>query len=43
MRDLERKKPGYRQSVARQDFFYCANDTLLQRYLQGLRQAGVPE
>jgi TolB-like protein len=41
LQELSAKKPGYNLSVAEDSFFYCANDRLLDRYMKGLRQAGV--
>jgi TolB-like protein len=35
-------KPGYTQAFARQDLFFCANGDFIDRYVDGLRRAGVP-
>jgi TolB-like protein len=40
--DLMAKKPSYTRAYARQDFFYCSDEGLVERYLKGLRRAGVP-
>jgi TolB-like protein/DNA-binding winged helix-turn-helix (wHTH) protein len=39
---LKLKKPSYTQSAAKDDFFFCSNRSLIDRYLEGLRRAGVP-
>jgi hypothetical protein len=36
------KKPRYTRDYARKDFFYCSDESLVERYLEGLRRAGVP-
>ena len=36
------RKPDYTQSSAREDFFFCANRSFLDRYVEGLRRAGLP-
>ena len=40
--DLMAKKPLYTRDYARKDFFYCSDESLVERYLEGLRRAGVP-
>ena len=40
--DLLAKKPLYTRDYARKDFFYCSDESLVERYLEGLRRAGVP-
>jgi TolB-like protein/Tfp pilus assembly protein PilF len=40
---LLQKYPTYTIATARSDFFFCSDQALIERYLQGLRQAGVPE
>jgi TolB-like protein len=37
------KYPDYTLSTARSDFFFCADQGLVNRYLEGLRRAGIPE
>jgi len=43
LRQLWEKEPAYSLAFARSDFFYCVNEDLLERFLEGLRLAGVPE
>lgn len=43
LEELLRRKPGYDCTYARGDFFFCANDALVERFVEGLRRAGVPE
>lgn len=40
---LLRKYPNYTVATARDDFFFCSDQALEERYLFGLRQAGIPE
>lgn len=35
--------PGYTIEAAGSDFFFCGDQRLVARYLEGLRRAGVPE
>ncbi|MGE0225412.1 MAG: winged helix-turn-helix domain-containing protein [Acetobacteraceae bacterium] len=35
--------PDYTTETAESDFFFCADDVLVNRYLEGLRLAGVPD
>jgi TolB-like protein/DNA-binding winged helix-turn-helix (wHTH) protein/Flp pilus assembly protein TadD len=39
---LLEKRPAYSLASARDDLFYCSDDRFIDRYLDGLRQAGVP-
>jgi hypothetical protein len=39
---LLRRRPGYTQATARTDFFFCADEDLVERFVAGLRRAGVP-
>jgi TolB-like protein/DNA-binding winged helix-turn-helix (wHTH) protein/Flp pilus assembly protein TadD len=36
------KRPAYTQTLAREDLFYCSDQRFIDRYLEGLREAGVP-
>jgi TolB-like protein/DNA-binding winged helix-turn-helix (wHTH) protein len=40
---LFERKPEYTVSFAREDLFFCADQRFADRYLEGLRRAGVPE
>ena len=40
---LLERYPGYTVATARSDFFFCGDRDLVERYLDGLRRAGVPE
>ena len=40
---LLERYPGYTVATARSDFFFCGDYDLVERYLEGLRRAGVPE
>lgn len=37
------KYPSYTVATARSDFFFCEDEALVSRYLDGLRRAGIPE
>jgi tetratricopeptide (TPR) repeat protein len=37
------KYPMYNLATAQSDFFFCSDDVLVDRYLDGLRSAGIPE
>jgi TolB-like protein/DNA-binding winged helix-turn-helix (wHTH) protein len=39
---LMEQKPTYTRDYAKQDFFYCSDSGFVDRYLDGLRKAGVP-
>ena len=41
-RSLIEKRPSYRQSSVREELFFCPNERLLERFEEGLRQAGIP-
>jgi hypothetical protein len=40
---LLERHPGYSTETARSDFFFCSDQALVQRYIEGLRLAGLPE
>jgi TolB-like protein len=40
---LLERSPGYTLATARSEFFFCGDDRLTQRYLEGLRRAGLAE
>lgn len=40
---LLEKAPGYTLGAARADFFFCADETLIERCLDGLRRAGLDD
>jgi tetratricopeptide (TPR) repeat protein len=40
---LMQRKPSYTRSYAQADLFYCSNPGFVDRYLEGLHRAGVPE
>ena len=39
---LYAKKPGYTQTAAREDLFFCSRQDFVERYVEGLARAGVP-
>ncbi|MGG5890509.1 winged helix-turn-helix domain-containing tetratricopeptide repeat protein [Falsiroseomonas sp. HC035] len=41
--ELLEKQPGYSIAMARSDFFFCADGSLVELFVQGLREAGVAE
>ncbi|WP_439577301.1 winged helix-turn-helix domain-containing tetratricopeptide repeat protein [Elioraea sp.] len=41
--ELMRRQPGYTLTTTRSDFFFCGDAALIERCLEGLRRAGVPE
>jgi TolB-like protein/DNA-binding winged helix-turn-helix (wHTH) protein len=41
--ELYRRKPGYSCAHGQSDFFFCVNEALVARFVEGLRRAGVPE
>jgi TolB-like protein len=43
LEQLLQHQPDYTCSFARQDFFYCTDEEFVNRYVEGLRRAGVPE
>jgi hypothetical protein len=43
LEQLLQHQPDYTCSFARQDFFYCTDEDFVNRYVEGLRRAGVPE
>ncbi len=43
LEELLAKEPGYTLDRARADFYFCANEALVARCLDGLRQAGLPD
>jgi TolB-like protein/Flp pilus assembly protein TadD len=40
---LLERKPNYSVTFAREDLFFCADDHFIDRYLDGLRRAGISE
>jgi tetratricopeptide (TPR) repeat protein len=40
---LLERHPGYSAETARSDFFFCSDQALVQRYIEGLLRAGLPE
>jgi TolB-like protein/Flp pilus assembly protein TadD len=40
--ELLRRKPGYSQVAAHEDLYFCADEAFIDRYLDGLRRAGLP-
>ncbi|MEJ0018848.1 MAG: winged helix-turn-helix domain-containing protein [Acetobacteraceae bacterium] len=42
-RALLERKPGFTVEAARSEFFFCGDQCLVDRYLEGLRLAGIPE
>lgn len=41
--ELMRRQPGYTLATVRSDFFFCGDTALIDRCVEGLRRAGVPE
>lgn len=41
--ELMRRQPGYTLATTRSDFFFCGDAALIERCMEGLRRAGVPE
>lgn len=41
--ELMRRVPGYTLATTRSDFFFCGDAALIERCVEGLRRAGVPE
>ncbi|HEX2726705.1 MAG TPA: winged helix-turn-helix domain-containing protein [Beijerinckiaceae bacterium] len=41
--ELLARQPGYNQTYGHNDFFFCADETFIEKYTEGLRRAGVPE
>jgi hypothetical protein len=41
--DLLARHPDYTTAVARSDFFFCRDTARIERFVEGLRRAGVPE
>jgi TolB-like protein/DNA-binding response OmpR family regulator len=42
IRELLARRPGYNRAYAHDDFFFCDNDAFIDKYVEGLRRAGVP-
>ena len=42
IRELVARKPGYNRAYAHDDFFFCDNAAFIDKYVEGLRRAGVP-
>jgi class 3 adenylate cyclase/TolB-like protein/Tfp pilus assembly protein PilF len=40
---LLQRHPNYSVATARSDFFFCGDNDLVERFLEGLRRAGLPE
>jgi hypothetical protein len=40
---LLQRMPGYTADVARHQFFFCNDPAFVDRYVEGLRIAGLPE
>ena len=40
---LLQRHPGYTIATARSNFFFCGDRDLVDRFLEGLRRAGLPE
>jgi TolB-like protein/Tfp pilus assembly protein PilF len=41
--ELLARNPGYTTETARSDFFFCRDAERVERFIEGLRRAGVPE
>jgi TolB-like protein len=41
--ELLRRKPNYSCAHGRSDFFFCSDEALIGRFVEGLRRAGVPD
>jgi TolB-like protein/Tfp pilus assembly protein PilF len=41
--ELRRRYPEYTIAAARADFFFCRDPARIERFVEGLRRAGVPE
>ena len=41
--ELLRRKPDYCGRLARQEFFFCSDDSFLERFVKGLHRAGIPD
>ncbi len=41
--ELMRRQPGYTLATTRSDFFFCGDVALIDRCIEGLRRAGVPD
>ena len=41
--DLLQRKPNYNTDTARHELFYCNDVDFIERFLQGLRLAGIPQ
>jgi hypothetical protein len=42
-RELLKRKPNYRTDTARDEFFFCNNPRFINRYVEGLRVAGISD
>jgi TolB-like protein/DNA-binding winged helix-turn-helix (wHTH) protein len=40
--ELLERKPNYTRAFARQEFFFCNDDAFVERFIAGLRIAGIP-
>jgi tetratricopeptide (TPR) repeat protein len=41
--ELMRRKPAYTCADGRHDLFFCADQAMIERFVDGLRRAGLPE
>jgi TolB-like protein/DNA-binding winged helix-turn-helix (wHTH) protein len=41
--ELLRRKPDYCSRLARQEFFFCGDESFMEKFAQGLRRAGIPD
>jgi TolB-like protein/DNA-binding winged helix-turn-helix (wHTH) protein/Tfp pilus assembly protein PilF len=41
--ELLRRKPDYCGRMARQEFFFCGDESFLERFVKGLHRAGIPD
>ena len=39
--ELLQRKPNYTAGTARQEFFFCNDEGFIDRYVEGLRLAGI--
>ena len=42
VRELLARRPDYNRAYAHDDFFFCAEEAFIDKYVEGLRRAGVP-
>ena len=41
--ELLKRKPGYTSTIAKDDFFFTQDEERIERSVNGLRKAGLPE